>query len=348
MNTYTITKAMIESTVDHGIKSMEEDPKRSMRRLCDLGRQFSKSRCQDYLFGIIQELLENEDSSYYDLVANALKNTDHGTIRDFGVAFGYTSWTYGARMLRSFEKKTGHAAPLTLMLRFQPDLAGGLSISDIDNIIQQGTAIGIFSYFIREVGGSSDSYEIINLFRKYPDCGFAYFRSSGRLTAAQIQMMKLCKNLLTLLPCEDSETALTAPFLRDNKILFGISALYNSAYSTEQVSEALRNVIPSEATFFIPIADDSVPESEIQKFTDLCYKSRLEQNYPVFVMDYYGDTAALFGRFLNHKYLLEIGEDKRIIRPADSSIKVLPTDIPLGDALQKIMPAIDTTDISEK
>jgi hypothetical protein len=65
-------------------------------------------------------------------------------------------------------------------------------------------------------------------------------------------------------------------------------------------------------------------------------------------MDYYGDTAALFGRFLNHKYLLEIGEDKRIIRPADSSIKVLPTDIPLGDALQKIMPAIDTTDISEK
>lgn len=36
-------KAMIEAAVTRGIREMEEDPERSIRRLADLGRQFSKT-----------------------------------------------------------------------------------------------------------------------------------------------------------------------------------------------------------------------------------------------------------------------------------------------------------------
>ena len=55
MNTYAITRAMIESAVAHGLKEIEEDPKRSARRLVDLGKQFSKNRFQDLVFSVMQE-----------------------------------------------------------------------------------------------------------------------------------------------------------------------------------------------------------------------------------------------------------------------------------------------------
>ena len=58
---------MIESAVAHGLKEIEEDPKRSARRLVDLGKQFSKNRFQDLVFSVMQELLDNENSAYYDM-----------------------------------------------------------------------------------------------------------------------------------------------------------------------------------------------------------------------------------------------------------------------------------------
>jgi hypothetical protein len=348
LNTYTITKAMIASTVAHGIRSMEEDPKRSVRRLADLGKQFSKSRFQEEVFGIMQELLENENSSYYDMVANILKNTNHEAIKEFGVNMGYASWTYGARQLRSEETKCGHALPPTLMLRYCSETSREssdkqvLTVDAIRKLVEEGQKLGIYSYYIREVGNASDSYDMLEIMQRNPECAFIFCRAAGRLTAAQIQLLKLCRNTMTVLPADDPETALTAPMLRDQKILFGLSMIYSAGEDNKTALEnAMKSVISTEAAFFITIADESASCDEIKAAAKLCYDSRFKQEYPCFIVDYYGDTSSLFNKMVNHRELLEIGADGRIIRPLSDAGEVFPMDIPLKDALEKVMPEMD-------
>ena len=40
MNSQDITRALIDTTVARAMVEMDADPKRSVRKLCDLGRQF--------------------------------------------------------------------------------------------------------------------------------------------------------------------------------------------------------------------------------------------------------------------------------------------------------------------
>ena len=76
MSTNTLTRVIIESAVTRGINDMHNDPKRAMRKLTDLGRHFSKNRIRDGIFSVIQEILQNEDTPYYEAVYNLIEATD--------------------------------------------------------------------------------------------------------------------------------------------------------------------------------------------------------------------------------------------------------------------------------
>ena len=353
MNTRTITRAMIESAVSTGISNMEENPKRSIRRLADLGKQFSRSRFQDDFFTIMQDLLENENNKYYDFVANVLANCDHDTIKTIGMNFGYSAWTYGGRVIRRTELASGFAVPLTLMLRWSPDESaagtpGFLTAGDIDRFVREGMELGIYSYFIRETGKASDSYELLDLFGRYPECCFVLVRPTGRVTAAQIHLLRMCRNAVFFLPVDDEETYLTIPLLRDQKILFGLYSLSGGPDYVSPISQDfLRRLISVEAPFFLRIADDDVTEEQIAASMDYCYKLRLHPEYPCVVIEYYGDGETLSRRVANHGELLEIGEDKKVIRPLSAAGRIFPADRPFAEALKEIMPAINTAEIKE-
>ena len=59
MNSQDITRALIDTTVARAMVEMDADPKRSVRKLCDLGRQFSRGRFQNQIFAIFQDLPED-------------------------------------------------------------------------------------------------------------------------------------------------------------------------------------------------------------------------------------------------------------------------------------------------
>ena len=52
MNSQDITRALIDTTVARAMVEMDADPKRSVRKLCDLGRQFSRGRFQNQIFAM--------------------------------------------------------------------------------------------------------------------------------------------------------------------------------------------------------------------------------------------------------------------------------------------------------
>ena len=72
MNTKDITRLMINTAADRGLKEMTDDPKRALRKLVDMGSEFSTGRFQPEIFSIITNILENEDSPYYKLIRDFL------------------------------------------------------------------------------------------------------------------------------------------------------------------------------------------------------------------------------------------------------------------------------------
>lgn len=335
MNTYTLTKAMINSAVSRGIDQMEKDPKRSVRRLADLGKEFSKGGFHEQVFSVIQELLSNENSQYYDMMANLLKNSDHEAMRIFGMDVGYMSWTYGARLLRKRQEKSGVSMPWAVMLRYDPQKKDGLTLNDIDRLVEQGHALGINSYMIRENFDPNEDFGILYLFQKYPDCAFFWVRETGRMSAAHIEFLKDCKNVLTILPVGDMETMLTAHLMRDQQLIYAFYGLYRDEDDLKELFSGIsfNKVLTSETAIYILIAQDDAQVNAENR----CYNSRLSQEHPVLMSDYYGDCAALSRAAIGTPAVIEIGADKKIIRPFSKAGNDFSFEKDLMEELTKVM-----------
>ena len=123
-----ITRALIDASVDRGLREIEEDPKRSIRKLTDMGRMFIKGRFMDEVLSIVQDLLRNDDSPYYEAIEQMLRNTDRKNLKDFGISFGYSGLTYGGKVIREHELSLPYHIPWALTLRINPTLKDGLSV----------------------------------------------------------------------------------------------------------------------------------------------------------------------------------------------------------------------------
>ncbi len=335
MNTYLMKKAMIEAAIDRGIKEMESDPERSIRRLADLGKQFSKNRFQTMVFSVMQKLLNNENSAYYDMIYNLLKNSGKESVKKFGVNFGYMSWTYGAARIRKEQASSGVCIPWTMLLRYDASNAQGLTMARLASMMEQGQDLGIYAWFIRETGeASKDSYELLTLLERYKECACVWFHNTGRLTAAQIQMLKICKNTVVTLPLGDQETQLTVALLRDQKIPFALYLEYGDGMTREQAAILMEQVLASETAMFFLVSEDGTSFSA----APFAYESRLEQNYPCVIMDFYGDGRSVSRILCGHEQLLELDADGTILRPDGSKGEKFDYEVPLMEALRKAMP----------
>lgn len=145
LKTEKVTYSLIEAAVNRGIKEMQEDPKRSVRKLADLGNQFARGRFQKSFFELSQTLLQDDDCPYYTLLSRLTEEIDHETLKRFGVNLGYTSWTYGAQLIRAYEKEHGFEVPWTIFFHYHPQAS--FTLSHMDSLIREGRSIGIFTYF---------------------------------------------------------------------------------------------------------------------------------------------------------------------------------------------------------
>lgn len=336
LNTYLMKKAMIESAVSQGIRQMKEDPERSARRLVDLGKQFSHNRFQDMIFSVIQELLDNDRSSYYDMIHNLLKNTDEKAIQKFGVNFGYMGWTYGASRIREEENDCGHCLPWSITMRYDEKAEGCLSLQEMEDIITQGEQLGIYVYFIRETGNPGD-YALLEVFERHRDSAFVLFSDTGRVTAAQIQILKLCKNTVISFPVDDPESMLTTALLRDQKIFFCMHYVYSDDDKLDVLPNIMESVIAAESPFLFGIAKDGTSREAIQYVTNESYSSRLSQTVPTVCIDFYGDNNKLSKAICEHSCMFEIGSDGTVLQ--DPSGKRIDTKSSLLETFQSVMPA---------
>lgn len=282
-----LNKILIENMLKKAVKDIHSSPGRTVRNLIDLAVNFSKGRFQKHFLSAVQEMLQNPQSAYYQLLSEVVENADIDDVIRFGMNLGYNGCTKGAKKIRQIEAEKGFNVPWSLTLQIDSDRLNE-NPDSYAVILQQGIALGIYTYFLFLPTG--DAEKLIPLFQEQPDCAFVVFLRGHQITDAFIASAKKSQNVLTAV-YKNEEMAEACRKLKENKMLF---AIYQR-YMEEDVSEVLSKQWISEVLQYHPqaallVAHPSCSDNTRKTVYEHVFAAREDQKYPVLLIDLVGDT----------------------------------------------------------
>ena len=318
------TRVLIETVVERGIRDITDDPKRSLRRLAEMGKQFSEGRFQKASFGHITNLLKNDDSPYYGMLENFLATVDHKAIKTFGLNMGYDSWTYGARLIRRESEKRGYMLPWVVQIHYDPEKKDGIKALDIDDMAERLGALGINTYVIIREHGSNPDPELLEVIRKHSACAFFLFCNDGIIRREDAETIKELGNAVISVNISAERAADTCRILKEMKVLYVIHCPY-SAGELDRISddEYVDEWLSYGSAFIFLIQKDS-DKGAAGKFAK---KTRMEQQYPILIWDLYSDIRLVNEMIPDTPFIFEAGCDGKVIYPEGSNLNILETDI---------------------
>ncbi len=335
-----ITVAMIDSAVTRGLKEMEDDPKRTTRKLADMGRQFSTGRFQPQIFEIIQTLLENEDSPYYDLLQYFLKHTDHENAKKFGINLGYYSWVYYARKLRERSEQEGFALPWTIDFTYdqhgalQGNSEGYMTLGKIKELMLEAGEFGINTFSINLVGDCVLTNDLFEMFKEFDESAFFLFAGDCKITAAQLNLLKKAGNVMLAVDCSLKDALDTCAALNSCGSLYSIYYRYSNADIEMLQKRAFYDrlsLYPANMLFLIPENEKTVSVGKLVR------NIRMEQKCPYFLWVAYGDFKLVTAILCDEQLLFRINSFGKISCPDSSDINIFECTS-LEDAFGKLMP----------
>ena len=318
------TRVLIETVVDRGIRDVTDDPKRSLRRLADMGKQFSEGRFQKASFGHITNLLKNDDSPYYKMLEDFLATVDHKAIKTFGLNMGYNSWTYGARLIRKESESRGYMLPWVVQIHYDSDNTSRLKADDLNSIIDRLSPLGVNTYVIIKEHGLPDDPALTDVLIKHPECAFFLFINDAQISNEQAENLKESGNTVISVNIAAGDAMNTCHRLKEIKALYVV----HYQYTTDEVEKlsygAYIDSWLSYGSAFIFLIQKDSDKGVAGKFAK---KSRMEQEYPILVWDVYADIRLVNEMISDMPFIFEISSDGDIIYPSGTDINILDTDI---------------------
>lgn len=290
-----ITKAIIDSTVDRGIREIEEDPKRSLRKLTDMARMFNKGRFLDEILGMVQDLLRNDESPYYTTIENTLRNTSRQNIKDFGINFGYCGLTFGGKKIRDIEATVNYHIPWCLNLRIDPQIPETLTVDEINNCIVQGQMMGIYIYTIRISGNCSCLRELCDVISSFHDCAFMLVMPDYLLRECDLAAIRQCTNTMFLFPIDVATTEHNVSAMKKQKSLYSVYAFYSNEDAADWISGSkVASLASLSPAFALLISDDTCSPRNCRRVAKFCRNERMHPEYPIVLFDAVSDSMQVY------------------------------------------------------
>lgn len=297
MDNYELTYAVIKTAVDNGIRYIQDNPKRGVRNLLDLGEYFARGRFQKDFFELAHGILKNEDSFYYDIISRLIKNTSHKTIAGFGINIGFNSLTYGANIIREHEKEFGYSIPWVIVFNFEKSTDDHITAHEADKLIQEGKKTGIYSYMMMFGKNIEMLDEMYAAIEKNQDCAIVIFIKPCIIdeeTAKKLSSLSnLCINVI-IDDCTLDFAAEKTNMLRKYKCFYGGYMYYNDNNASDIMNGVVSNkLLSASMNFAVLVKDQECSDETSIKVYEYIYNSRTRMNHPVCLMDFYGDIARI-------------------------------------------------------
>lgn len=302
-----ITRAIIDATIDRGLREIYEDPRRSIRKMADLGRKFNNARFTKNLYDVFQDLLRNDDSPYYTAIEHLLQYTSRKNLKDFGINIGYNSFTKGGKLIRSLDEEKGIRPPWDLIIRLDPTSKTGTTPSDLIPFIAEARKLGVYSFAIRLEKNLSYFEDLLKLFMTYADCAFFFILPDCEIDSEQLSLISSCSNLIYFLPAFGESCGANSQLLRKKQAWVGLYGCYDESDPDIIISnDSVWDYIPQECSFLLLIANDGVSQEAIEKISQRIKKMRMTPTVPMFIFDMYGDSMQIQKLISNREFFYEI------------------------------------------
>jgi hypothetical protein len=293
MDQNSITRSIVEGLVDQYMEQIKRDPKRSIRKLVDMGGQFAKGRFQKQIISLMQAVLSNEKSPYYPFAQELIEQTDSDALKIFGVNMGLNSWTLGANVIREKEAELGFNIPWALTFHIN-DETSVFSPCEIRRLIREGKACGVYAYLLRFTAPNSRNLKLpdyLKIILENPDCAFVWFLPPEWVDSQFASKIKDCSNLMVSVDSSDNgwENALST--LKENHCLRAAHKVFDDQKDADDLCSGLwlERVILAGASFAFCFSGSNCPKESREDMQTFIMSIRNEQKYPAFPMDYYAD-----------------------------------------------------------
>lgn len=289
-----ITRAIIDSTVERGIREVEEDPKRSIRKLTDMGRMFNRGPFLDEIYAMVQDLLRNDDSTYYTVIENLLRNTSHQNLKDFGTNIGYNGFTIGRKTIQGLAEVKPFHIPWCISIRINPSRHSSITVSEIESCVQQGRPLGIYCYVIRIEESLACLNKLLSMFHSNPDCSFFCLLPDQPLHPEHLKTIASLTNTMFLIPADTPAAMTNIEALRSRKVWYSVYFYYNNETAGEWMTgKHWDGLTRYNSGFVLSVAEDSCSPKTAARMGKYCRNMRTHPVYPFICFDFYSDLIQI-------------------------------------------------------
>jgi len=286
-----LSKIMIRTILNRGLREMQDDPDRSIRKLVDMAATFAIGPFQKQFFRTAQQMLEVESSGYYRLVRNLVHNTAQERLITFGMNIGYNGCTVGAGRIRRLEEKEGFNIPWSLSLEIYAD-AFAQRESWYRSLIAQGEELGIFCWVLFP---DREPERLLDIIRDNPDSSFAIISPEGTDIRQLIEEGSDCKNLMVAIPYDDFADC-ACDMLKESGMLYSLYFRYN-ADSAMDITEGVlfEQMECLDPAFCAMIPERNCPENIQEQVHQAVMTGRMSQKYHTVLWEYFRDSMLVDG-----------------------------------------------------
>lgn len=287
---------MIEIAIDKGIRDIEDNTYRGIRNLIDLGSQLSPSRFQQDFFRVTQQLLANDHSPLYELTRKIVSHVDHQLLKNTATKLGYTCLTYGAQLIRNYERKNGYNVPWTMVFDFRGVNDNTLSLAEVSELLKQGESIGIYCGMFFVNGDQQHLAALLEGLATHKEGVYFIFAEPEAINPSITQKVVDNKNIVVVLHLPTTGNNYTyikaTEVLFENKCLFGTYGEYNDDNVQLLVSDHCLNFIKRANSFCYFIVRKNLQNPQnLSLITDYMTTAKTAARYPLIIIDFYAELA---------------------------------------------------------
>lgn len=334
----TIQKLGLTQAFDY----LYKDPEKNMLKLMDWADVFSRGSFAPQR-KLIREVMENPSHPYHGYIMHMIRDIDPEVMKTLAVNFFVNAGLSGWATQEENREKYGCNIPWAILL--DPTSACNLhctgcwaaeygnklnlSIDEIDSIIIQGKALGVYMYIYTGGEPLVRKKDLIKLCEKHEDCVFLCFTNATLIDEAFADEMLRVKNFIPAISLEGDKASTDGrrgsgtyqkvvhamELLHRKKLPYGISSCYTSAnYQTITSDKYYDSLIRMGAYFiwyfhYMPVGNDAAPAllpTPAQRETVYYRIRQLRSEKPLFAMDFQNDAEYVGGCIAGGKRYLHI------------------------------------------
>lgn len=222
MSKLDMNKMLVEATLSKALKDLKADPDKALRSWMEKSEKNAKGREPNEVLARVRELLRDPGSAYYTLVKRMVKQVQADRLKTFGLNLGYHGLTAGQQALRS--KELLHDVHIPWSISF--DLDGTVTASQIDSIIEQGKALGIYCYQLH-CRTEKRVYDLPPLLTKHKEAAFILYTRPQVVTDVFLEHFEKHKHVLLSLACQEGHEDEKFDLLQKAGFLYAAHFDYN-------------------------------------------------------------------------------------------------------------------------